>query len=81
MGNDTPSPVPPITNVDDPVRRVHFRLWQIVMTVFTVVICGWFFTIHVAAGIIALFAAKHVLVAVYAMNLRTHAGPPPPKTP
>jgi hypothetical protein len=63
-------PPPPVRLSDEgPVARVHFRLWQIVLTLITVVITVWCFTIHVVPGIIATFIAKHVLVAILAAGL------------
>ena len=74
MANTIP---PPVRLSDDhPLQRIRFRLWQIVMTVLTVLITGWFFTIHIVPGIIALFIAKHVLVAILAAGL----GLPPTRT-
>lgn len=54
---------------NSPLRRVHFRLWQILMTAITVLVTAWLFRISIAAGIVALFFAKHVLVAVLAAGL------------
>lgn len=67
-----PPPVAPLARLSDgrPLQRVHFRLWQILMTAVTILITGWLFTIHIAAGIIALFFAKHMLVAILAAGLR-----------
>ena len=78
--NVMPPPVAPPTQLagDDPLRRVHFRLWQICMTALTVLLTTWMFTLHIAAGIVALFFAKHVLVAVLAAGLRL---PPASQTP
>ncbi|HWY86833.1 MAG TPA: hypothetical protein VNX28_08915 [Gemmataceae bacterium] len=71
-------PVPPPTLSDEsPVQRVHFRLWQIVLTAITILVTGWFFTLGAIHGIIALLFAKHILVAILAMGLHL----PPPKTP
>ncbi len=52
-----------------PPNHVHFRLWQIVISAATVVLTGWFFTLNPFAGIIAVFVAKHVLVAILAAGL------------
>ena len=60
-----PPAVPPIAVADPaPLRRLHFRLWQIAMTALTIILCGWFFWLGIIPGIIALFFAKHVLVAI-----------------
>jgi hypothetical protein len=71
-------PLPPPTVSDEsPLQRVHFRLWQIVLTAVTIVVTGWFFTLGPIPGIIALLFAKHVLVAILAMGLHL----PPLKKP
>jgi hypothetical protein len=59
-------PRPPImvTVEDDGLRRLHFRLWQIVMTAMTVLLTTWFITFGAIPAIIALMVAKHVLVAI-----------------
>ena len=59
-------PRPPIlaTIEDDGLRRLHFRLWQIVMTGLTVLLTTWFITFGAIPAIIALMVAKHVLVAI-----------------
>jgi hypothetical protein len=71
MANTAPPAPPPVSlNDDGPLNRVRFRIWQIMMTAVIVLITGWFFYLNVVAGIIALFLAKHLLVAVLAMGLR-----------
>ena len=64
--------VPPRVSVDDdqPLRRVHFRLWQISIMAVTVLLTAWSYTLHVAVGLTATFLAKHVLVAVLAAGLQ-----------
>jgi hypothetical protein len=59
-------PRPPIlvTIEDDGLRRLHFRLWQIVMTGLTVFLTVWFMRFGAIPAIIALMVAKHVLVAI-----------------
>jgi len=59
-------PRPPliVTVEDDGIRRVHFRLWQIVMTAITVLLTTWFITFGAIPAILALMVAKHVLVAI-----------------
>ena len=59
-------PQPPIlvTVEDDPLRRLHFRLWQIVITGITVFVTTWFITFGAIPAILALMVAKHVLVAI-----------------
>ena len=64
-------PRPPVTVTmdDDGLRRLHFRLWQILMTMFTVLLTTWFVTFGVIPAIIALMVAKHVLVAILVQGL------------
>jgi hypothetical protein len=62
-------PEPAIARFDENLRRVHFRLWQIVMTVLTIAITAWFVTLGLLPAILALMVAKHVLVAILAVGL------------
>jgi hypothetical protein len=65
-----PPNCPPVASGDDgALRRLQFRLWQIALTAITILLCGWFFSLGVMPGIIALFIAKHVLVAILAAGL------------
>ena len=77
MATITPPPPPTVVGDEVPLRRVQFRLWQIVMTAVTILLTGWFFTIGPVPGIIALLFAKHVLVAIYAAGL--HLRPQAPR--
>jgi hypothetical protein len=52
-----------------PLRRVHFRLWQIALAAVTVGVTGWCYTFGVLAAIVATCVAKHVLVAILAAGL------------
>ncbi len=52
-----------------PLRRIHFRLWQIGLSSVTVLITGWCYTLGPLAGITATLIAKHVLVAIIAAGL------------
>jgi hypothetical protein len=54
---------------DDSLRRLQFRLWQVLMTSLTVLATVWFITLGVVWAIIALAVAKHVLVAILCMGL------------
>ncbi len=68
MAHLTPPPLPPfdVGTVDEnPLNRVHFRLWQISLAASVVLISGWFWTLGTTPGIIVSFLAKHVLVAIY----------------
>jgi hypothetical protein len=78
MPTVTPPVVPPTASDESPLRRVHFRLWQIMLTTVTIIVTCWFFTLHVAAGLIAVIFAKHILVAILAVGLDVA---PPKKDP
>ena len=67
-----PLKLPPRTGTMDeypPLRRVHFRLWQISIAGITVLVSGWCFTLGPLPGIIAACVAKHILVALLAAGL------------
>lgn len=70
-----PLPPPPrVTLADDEGRhQIHLRLWQILMTLATVLITAWCCTLGVLPAIIALMIGKHVLVAILAMGLGVDA--------
>lgn len=69
-----PPPPPRVTLADDERRdQIHFRLWQILMTLATVLITAWCCTLGVLPAIIALMIGKHVLVAILAMGLGVDA--------
>jgi hypothetical protein len=76
MSQPDPPPVQFAQGEDHPIRRVEFRLWQIMMSAVTLVATVWCFTLNPIVGIIAAFAAKHVLVAILASGLT-----PLPKSP
>ena len=76
MATVIPPLTPPTRSDDGPLKRVHFRLWQIALTAITVLLTAWFFTFGPIPGVIALLVAKHVLVAILAMGLHL---PGPPK--
>ena len=64
-----PRPPVSVTVDDEGLRRLHFRLWQILMTAITVLLTTWFVTFGVIPAIIALMIAKHVLVAILVLGL------------
>ncbi len=66
-----PPRIPPRVSVadHDGLRRLHFRLWQLMVTAITVLLTGWCFTLGPIPGIIAIMVAKHVLVAVLVMGM------------
>jgi hypothetical protein len=53
----------------DGLDRVRFRLWQWSMSLLTVLITVWFFTLGTIPGIIAVAVAKHILVAILVIGL------------
>ena len=64
-----PRPPVRVTVDDDHLRRLHFRLWQILMAAITVLLTTWFMTFGVVPAIIALMIAKHVLVAILVQGM------------
>jgi len=69
-----PGPPPCVTMADDDgLRRLRFRVWQIGLSVATVLLTVWFFTLGPIPGILALLVAKHVLVAILLMGLGVDA--------
>ena len=80
-----PEPPPRVAVADDDgMRRLHFRLWQVLVTTATVLVTAWFVTLGPLPAILALVVAKHILVAILVMGLDiypTYKGeqvPPPP---
>jgi hypothetical protein len=53
----------------DGLHRLQFRLWQVFMTVLTVLATAWFVLLGPIPAIIALATAKHILVAILCMGL------------
>ncbi|HJT78368.1 MAG TPA: hypothetical protein VJ739_14285 [Gemmataceae bacterium] len=69
-------PLPPVRvglAEDDRLRRVHLRLWQLLLTALTVLITAWFCTLGPISAVLALLTAKHVLVAILVMGLGVDA--------
>jgi hypothetical protein len=54
---------------DDHRDRIRSRLWQIWMTLVTVLATAWLCTLGPIPAVVALVTAKHVLVAILAMGL------------
>ncbi len=87
MAHLAPPDAPPCVALgeDDRLRRVNFRLWQVLMAALTVLITGWFLTLGPILGLLAVLVAKHVLVAILVMGLgvdapRAEASGPGPGT-
>jgi hypothetical protein len=53
----------------DNIRRMRFRLWQVLMTTLTILATAWVCTFGWIPAIVALMVAKHVLVAIYVMGI------------
>lgn len=67
MAFPEPSPLP--AGGPQPLSRVRFRLWLILTSAVSLLVTAWCFTQSVFLGFLALFLAKHVLVAVLAAGL------------
>jgi hypothetical protein len=63
--------MPPLVTAgdDDRLRRLNFRLFQVLMTTLTVFGTVWFMSLGPVSAIIALAVAKHILVAILVMGL------------
>lgn len=66
---------------DDGSRRIYFRLWQVMLTLITVLVTAWFCTLMnwssplgALPGLVALMIAKHVLVAILMQGTDYHLG-------
>jgi hypothetical protein len=74
MSQLAPPHRPPRVTVgdDDSLRRLQFRLWQMLMTSLTVLATAWLVTLGPVSAIIALVVAKHILVAILCMGLNLY---------
>jgi hypothetical protein len=72
-----PPPTPPRVALGDNSGsgRVQLRLWQLWLTLVTVLITAWLITLGPIPAIIAIVTAKHVLVAILVMGLGVDAKP------
>ncbi len=68
-------PKPPVhvaVGDDDRLRRLQFRMWQLLWAIATVFATAWVILLGVPIlSITAVAIAKHVLVALYMMGLHT----------
>jgi hypothetical protein len=65
-----PQPPRRVTFADgDGMRRVRFRLWQVLISSLTIFATTWICTFGIIPAILALMVAKHVLVAILMMGL------------
>jgi hypothetical protein len=71
MAQIAPPQIPPRVALDgdDGMNRLQLRLWQLWVTLLTVLVTAWLITLGPIPGIIAVVTAKHVLVAVLVMGL------------
>jgi len=79
MSQLAPPPLPPLVAVadDDGRSRLRFRLWQVWLTMLTILVTAWFVTLGPLPAVLALVTAKHVLVAILVMGLgvdKRHVG-------
>jgi hypothetical protein len=58
---------------NDGLNRIRLRLWQLWLTLLTIVLTVWLITLGPIPGIIAVVTAKHVLVAILVMGLGVDA--------
>jgi hypothetical protein len=64
-----------LVGVDDDgrLKRVHFRIRQIVMATVTVLVTAYFVTLGPVLAVLSLMIAKHVLVAILVAGLGVDA--------
>lgn len=77
MAQMAPPQVPPRVALDgdDGMNRLRLRLWQVWVTLLTVLITAWLISLGPIPAIIAIVTAKHVLVAVLVMGLGVDSPP------
>lgn len=68
-----PEPPPTALDDDDRLRRMHVRLWQLSLTLATVLVTAWVCTFGWVPAVLALMTAKHILVAILAWGLNLDA--------
>jgi hypothetical protein len=68
-----PSPPPVAVGDNDGLKRLRFRLLQILASTITVLVTIWLCTFGAIPAILALMTAKHVLVAILLMGLGVDA--------
>src|SRR5438046_1009702 len=70
MAQLAPPPPPAVTTADDDgMARLQFRIWQVWITLITMLVTAWFMTFGILSAIIALVVAKHVLVAIFLIGM------------
>jgi hypothetical protein len=58
---------------NDDLKRLRLRMTQILATIITLLVTGWFCTFGAIPAILALMTAKHILVAILVMGLGVDA--------
>lgn len=78
MAHLAPPPAPPriATTDHDGLRRFRMRMLQVMATMATLGVACWLCTLGALPGVIAVVAAKHVLVAILMMGLGIDAPRP-----
>lgn len=73
-----PPPAPPRVALggNDDLKRIRFRLMQVLWTAVTVIVTAWLCTLGAVPAVLALLVAKHVLVAILVMGLGVDAPTP-----
>ncbi len=71
MVHIAPPNFPPQVALDnnDGLHRLRLRLWQLWLTMLTVIATAWLCTLGPIPAIIAVVTAKHILVAILVMGL------------
>lgn len=76
-----PQPPEQVSVQDDSSRHIYFRLWQVLLTLITVLVTVWFCTLMnwsspmgALPGLVTLMIAKHVLVAILMQGTDYHLG-------
>jgi hypothetical protein len=55
--------------------RSRFRIWQITASSLTILVTGWLVSLGPVPAVLALLAAKHILVAILVMGVGLDAAP------
>jgi hypothetical protein len=60
---------------DEPEQqRAGFGLWQVTLTLVTILVTAWLCTLGWVAAVLSLMVAKHILVAILASGLGVDGG-------
>jgi hypothetical protein len=70
MSQLAPPRSPPVAlDNNDGLYRLRLRLWQLWLTLLTILATAWLITLGPIPGIVGVLTAKHVLVAILVMGL------------